>query len=100
MSDQDRSNVNQSFSKNWEHLQVKNVGTGHPDISKYDWAVNHHRDSIASHIGHSDMLAFFSVAENESIGRMKFNLIERMVQPCGPPPQGPDDEDDDDDDEI
>jgi len=39
-------------------------------------------------------------AENESIGRMKFNLIERMVQPCGPPPQGPDDEDDDDDDEI
>ena len=34
MSDQDRSNVNQSFSKNWEHLQVKNVGTGHPDISK------------------------------------------------------------------
>ncbi len=27
-------------------------------------------------------------AENESIGRVRFNLIERMIQPCGPPPQG------------
>lgn len=30
----DRFNVNISFSKNWEHLQNKFVGTGHPDISK------------------------------------------------------------------
>jgi hypothetical protein len=118
-AEQDRFNVNISFSKNWDHLQTKNVGTGHPDITKLcvaekwrrpslrpcnlagscvaavwrhfcvrerpllhalnnflcpivcafppgrsccsEWAVNHHRDSIASHIGHSDMLAYFGV---------------------------------------
>ena len=30
----DRFNVNVSFSKNWEHLQNKHVGTGHPDMAK------------------------------------------------------------------
>ena len=30
----DRFNVNISFSKNWEHLQNKYVGTGHPDMAK------------------------------------------------------------------
>jgi len=86
MASGDRFNVNISFSKNWEHLQNKFVGTGHPDISKFEWAVNHHRDSMASHIGHSDMLAYFAVAEGEAIGRIKYTLLEKMLQPCGPPP--------------
>ena len=30
----DRFNVNVSLSKNWEHLQSKFVGTGHPDLSR------------------------------------------------------------------
>lgn len=30
----DRFNINLSLSKNWEHLQTKYVGTGHPDITK------------------------------------------------------------------
>lgn len=47
-SSSDRFNVNVSFSKNWEHLQNKWVGTGHPDLPKWEWAVNHHRDSLAS----------------------------------------------------
>ena len=41
-----------------------------------EWAVNHHRDSMASHIGHHDLMSYFSVAENESIGRIKFKLME------------------------
>lgn len=51
-----------------------------------EWVVNHHRDSMASHIGHSDMLAYFAVAEGESIGRVKYTMLEKMLQPCGPPP--------------
>lgn len=114
----DRFNVNISFSKNWEHLQNKFVGTGHPDMTKLcvrggassllfscdarpqtqpvpplprglpcsEWAVGHHRDSYASHIGHSDMLAVAALAENVSIGRVKYTMLERMLQPCGPPP--------------
>ena len=92
--------------------------------------MNHHRDSVASHIGHHDLMSYFSVAENESIGRIKFKLMEvwtkcfcvvacmcahlsvhvlrivtvcmyiylqKMIQPCGPPPVKDDDEDDEDD---
>ena len=76
--------------------------------------MNHHRDSHASHIGHYDLLSYFAVAENEAVGRVKYTLLEvrlwlakmqqvsvlaaqlgysafcpplqKMVQPCGPPP--------------
>ena len=33
------------------------------------------------------MLSYFSLAENESRARVKFNFMERMIQPCGPPPE-------------
>ena len=56
-------------------------------MSKYEWASHHHRDSIASHIGHHDMLQFLAVAQGDSIGRIRYNLLERMLQPCGPPPE-------------
>ena len=45
-------------------------------LLRSEWATNHHRDSIASHTGHADLLSFFAVAENESIGRTRFNLFE------------------------
>ena len=39
-------------------------------------ACNQHRDTLASHIGHYDMLSYFAVAQNESIGRMRYNMLE------------------------
>jgi len=69
-----------------EHLQQKHVGTGHPDIAKFEWAVNMHRDSFASYIGHSGMVLYFALAENEAVGRVKFNLMQKMLLPCGVPP--------------
>ena len=45
------------------------------------------RDTCASHIGHFDMINYFALAENESKARLKFNLVEKMLQPCGPPPE-------------
>ena len=36
--------------------------------------MNQHRDSIASYIGHNNMLEFFAIAENECKARVKFNL--------------------------
>jgi splicing factor 3B subunit 5 len=38
--------------------------------------VNQHRDTLASHIGHYDMMSYFAVAENEAIGRVKYNMLE------------------------
>lgn len=75
----DRYNIHSQL----EHLQSKYIGTGHADTTKFEWLVNQFRDTYASFIGHPDMLAFFAIAENESIGRIKFNTMEKMLQPCG-----------------
>merc|ERR1712110_908362 len=70
-----------------EHLQSKYIGTGHADTTKYDWMTNQARDASASHISHFDMINYFALAENESKARLRFNLVEKMLQPCGPPPE-------------
>jgi len=72
--------------KNFEAVQSRHVGTGHSDLTKYEWAVNQHRDTLASHIGHYDMMSYFAVAQNDSIGRVRYQLLEKMLSPCGPPP--------------
>lgn len=83
----DRYNIHSQL----EHLQSKYIGTGHADTSKWEWMTNQHRDSAASYLGHFDMLNYFSLAENETKARVKFTMLERMVQPCGPPPERPED---------
>ncbi|KAF3595962.1 hypothetical protein DY000_02022894 [Brassica cretica] len=98
----DRFNINSQL----EHLQAKYVGTGHADLSRFEWAVNIQRDSYASYIGHYPMLAYFAIAENESIGRERYNFMQvfspssflsrlifasKMLLPCGLPPEREDD---------
>ena len=61
-------------------------------MTKFEWVSNQQRDTIASNIGHYDLMSYFAVAENESIGRTRYNLMEKMLAPCGPPPER-DDED-------
>ncbi|KAK2921714.1 hypothetical protein Q8A73_001199 [Channa argus] len=73
----DRYNIHSQL----EHLQSKYIGTGHADTSKWEWLVNQHRDSYCSYMGHFDLLNYFSVAENESKARVRFNLMEKMLQP-------------------
>jgi len=84
----DRFNINSQI----EHLQAKYVGTGHADITKFEWMTNVHRDSYASYIGHHNLLAYFAVAQNESIGRVRYELLQKMLLPCGLPPAGQDEE--------
>ncbi|KAJ6908854.1 hypothetical protein NC652_019957 [Populus alba x Populus x berolinensis] len=72
MQASDRFNINSQL----EHLQAKYVGTGHADLNRFEWAVNIQRDSYASYIGHYPMLAYFALAENESIGRERYNFMQ------------------------
>ncbi|GAY60738.1 hypothetical protein CUMW_204370 [Citrus unshiu] len=83
----DRFNINSQL----EHLQAKYVGTGHADLNRFEWAVNIQRDSYASYVGHYPILAYFSIAENESIGREHYNFMQKMLLPCGLPPEREDD---------
>ena len=82
-----------SFGKSFDVIQTKHGGTGHSDMTKFEWAVNQHRDTVASHVGHYDMLSYFAVAQNDSIGRVRYQLYEKMLQPCGPPPVVKNDDD-------
>ncbi|KAG6470395.1 hypothetical protein ZIOFF_071464 [Zingiber officinale] len=74
----DRFNINSQL----EHLQAKYVGTGHADLNRFEWGVNIQRDSYASYIGHYPILAYFSVAENESIGRQRYNFMQVRLDPA------------------
>ena len=82
----DRANVNLSLSRNWEHLAARFVGTGNPEMTRHAWATNIARDSLASHLGHADQVALFALVEGEAVGRTKYTMLERLLQPCGPPP--------------
>jgi splicing factor 3B subunit 5 len=70
-----------------DQLKARYIGTGHADMAKYEWVTNQHRDTQSSHVGHYDQLSYYAVAQNESIGRVRSQMIEKMVQPCGPPPK-------------
>ncbi|XP_068209351.1 splicing factor 3B subunit 5 isoform X1 [Palaemon carinicauda] len=79
----DRYNIHSQL----EHLQSKYIGTGHADTAQFEWCVNQQRDTYASYMGHFDMLNMIALAENETKARVRFNMMEKMVQPCGPPPE-------------
>lgn len=44
-----------------------------------EWAVNIQRDSYASYVGHNPILAYFAIAENESIGREHYNFMQVFI---------------------
>jgi splicing factor 3B subunit 5 len=52
------------------------------DIFLYysEWAVNIQRDSYASYVGHYPMLSYFAIAENESIGRERYEFMQVCEQ--------------------
>ncbi|PPQ75085.1 hypothetical protein CVT26_011831 [Gymnopilus dilepis] len=74
-----------------EHLHARYTGTGHADLSKYEWLTHQHRDTLSSIVGHPPLLSYLAIADGESIARVKFEMTERMLQPCGPPPKKDDD---------
>jgi hypothetical protein len=60
-----------------------------------EWLTNQHRDTYATHLGHHDQLAYIAVAQNDAVGRVRYQMLEKMLQPCGPPPAAKDDDDED-----
>ncbi|KAL8446932.1 hypothetical protein Emag_004538 [Eimeria magna] len=83
MSNMDRFTIHSQL----QHLQSKYPGTGNADTSRLyvklrslaenlpDWGLNIMRDTLASHVGHYSRLAYFAVAENESIRRIRYRCL-------------------------
>ncbi len=38
--------------------------------------INQHRDSLASYLGHAPLLHHFALVENESLGRIRHELMQ------------------------
>jgi len=70
-----------------DHLYAKNPGCGGIETTKWEFQTTIARDTLASNVGHYSRMQYISVAQNECIQKTRLRMIERMVQPCGPPPE-------------
>ena len=70
-----------------DHLYAKNPGCGNMDTDKWEFQTTVARDTLASNVGHYSRLQYMAVAMNQSVQKTRLQMIERMVQPCGPPPK-------------
>lgn len=52
------------------------MGTGHADTTKFEWASNIHRDSLASYIGHPPLLAYMSLGMGEPKEKVRAMFLE------------------------
>ncbi|KAI5479787.1 splicing factor 3B subunit 5 [Pseudohyphozyma bogoriensis] len=81
------SELRSSASTQQQQLFARYTGTGHADMTKYEWLTHQHRDTYSSIVGHTPLLYYTAIADGEASARVKFELTERMLQPCGPPPE-------------
>ena len=80
---QDRFNVNTQS----DHVAAKYVGTGHADTNRFEWALNIKRDTYASIVANHSLAAHQAIGEHESIGRIKYQMKQSMLLPCGTAPK-------------
>lgn len=71
-----------------EHLSTKYLGTGPEATRSFQWLLNKHREGLAKYLEQHDQISFFAMAENETKARIRFCILERMLQPAGLPPYG------------
>jgi splicing factor 3B subunit 5 len=80
-------------------MHKKYTGSGNADTTKLylhilprilmisDWMLHRQRDTLNNIICHKEVLAQVAIVENESVAKARFNLLEKMIAPCGPRPK-------------
>jgi splicing factor 3B subunit 5 len=61
--------------------QLQYAGTGHADTTKREWFLHQQRDSYCSYLGHTPMLDYLSCVQNQSRGRIRFDLLSKIASP-------------------
>ncbi|KAJ2797815.1 hypothetical protein H4R21_004170 [Coemansia helicoidea] len=69
-----------------EHMFAKCSGTGNADTTKHQWLTSQHRDTLAHYVADDSLAMYIAIAEGDSVARVKSRMLQRMRQPCGPPP--------------
>ena len=41
-----------------------------------EWVTHQHRDTLSSIVGHPTLASYLAIADNEAIGRVKFEMTE------------------------
>ncbi|EAY17638.1 hypothetical protein TVAG_235200 [Trichomonas vaginalis G3] len=77
-----------AWEKN-EQQQLQNEDTGTPDTGKREWRENQVRESLATILLLPGFLSYQSMGLGQPEIVVKTNLIDKMVQPCGPAPPAP-----------
>ncbi|OAX41217.1 splicing factor 3B subunit 5/RDS3 complex subunit 10, partial [Rhizopogon vinicolor AM-OR11-026] len=72
-------------------VHARYTGPGASDFFAHDWITHQHRDTLSTIVGYQSLLSYLAIADGEAIGRTKFEMTERILQPCGPPPKKDDD---------
>ncbi|KAF2680301.1 splicing factor 3B subunit 5/RDS3 complex subunit 10 [Lentithecium fluviatile CBS 122367] len=70
-----------------EALQARYIGIGSADTTRHEWVNNIQRDSLSSYIGHPPLLQYMSIGLGQSREKTRVQMLERMIQPAGPPPK-------------
>ena len=70
-----------------EALQSRYIGIGSAETNKYEWTSNIQRDSLSSFVGHPPMLQYMSIGLGQPREKTRVQMLERMIQPVGPPPK-------------
>ncbi|KIM24905.1 hypothetical protein M408DRAFT_75190, partial [Serendipita vermifera MAFF 305830] len=70
-----------------ESLHARYTGTGYADLTKWEWATRQHRDTLSSMLGPPTLTIYLAGADDESIEKIGLKTAEKMLQPCGIPPQ-------------
>lgn len=64
-------------------VHARYTGTGHADLTKWEWATHQHRDTLSSIVGHATLTSYLAVADGESIGRIRFEMAEVRLNYVG-----------------
>jgi len=70
-----------------EALQSRYIGIGSADTTRYEWTSNMARDSLSSYVGHPPLLQYMSIGLGQPREKTRIQMLERMIQPVGPPPK-------------
>ena len=72
-----------------DHLQQRWIGTGHADLSRWEWAVHQQRDSYTTYISRASLLDYFAIAHGQTRQRVRYEFIKKMVKPVANQPLTP-----------
>lgn len=80
-------NPGRYYAPHIEHLVLKHPGTGTADTTAHELFADNRKDTLATMLQDPAHLQYVSCAENVSSAKMRAALLDRMVAPCGAPPE-------------